>query len=168
MFKGIVLMAALATSLAPIALAQSQFNSTDKAFLMKVAKSNNYEIQAAQMAQNMSTNSAYKNYAQMILTDHAKAGDDLKGVVAAVDSSMQLPTGVSAADQAHLDTLKNAGKDFDVKYRRQMISTHVAALKLVQNYIAQPDDNGQLKTFAQGLPPVFQKHLMYAKKLPRQ
>jgi predicted outer membrane protein len=104
----------------------------------------------------------------MILTDHAKAGDDLKGVVAAVDSSMQIPTGVSATDQAHLDTLKNAGKDFDVKYRMQMISTHAAALKLVQNYIAQPDDNGQLKTFAQGLPPVFHKHLMEARKLPRQ
>ncbi len=166
MFKGIVLMAALATGLAP--MASAQLNSTDKAFAMKLAKSNNYEIKAAQMAQDMSTNDSYKSYAQMILTDHTKAGQDLTSTVATADSSMQLPTDVSANDQSHLDVLKNAGKSFDVKYRYQMISTHIAALKLAQNYIGQPNDNPQLKKFAQDLIPVFQKHLAEAEKLPRQ
>lgn len=166
MFKGIVLMAALATGLAPIAMAQ--LSSTDKAFVTKLAKSNNYEIKAAQMAQEMSKNSAYTNYAQMIATDHTKAGQDLTAAVAAADPSMQLSTDVSPTDQSHLDTLKNAGGDFDLKYRAQMISTHVTALKLVQNYLAQPNDNAQVKQFAQGLPTVFRKHLSYAKKLPKQ
>jgi putative membrane protein len=166
MFKGIVLMAALATGLAPMATAQ--LSSTDKAFVMKLAKANNYELKAAEMAQDMSQNEAYKNYAQMITTDHTKAGQDLGTTVAAVDPSMQLPTSVSPTDQAHLDTLKNAGKSFDVKYRAQMIATHVAALQLVQNYAGQPNDNPQIKQLANSLPPVFQKHLAEAKKLPRQ
>ncbi len=166
MFKGIVLMAALATGLAP--MASAQLSSTDKTFVMKLAKSNNYEIKAAQMAQDMSQNSAYKNYAQMIVTDHTKAGQDLTAAVQSADPSMQLPTGVSATDQSHLDTLKNAGSAFDVKYRDQMIATHTAAIKLVQNYAAQPNDNMQIKDFAKTLPPVFRKHLMDAKKLPKQ
>lgn len=166
MLKAIVLFAALLTGLTPMATAQ--LSSTDKAFVMKAAKANNYELQAAQMAQDMSTNSAYKNYAQMITTDHTKAGQDLTAAVAAADPSMQLPTDVSATDQSHLDTLKNAGGSFDVKYRAQMISTHIAALKLVENYVAQPNDNPQIKHFAENLLPVFHKHLRYAKKLPKQ
>ena len=166
MFKGIVLMAALVTGLAP--MASAQLSSTDKAFVMKLAKSNNYEIKAAQMAQDMSQNSAYKNYAQMIVTDHTKAGQDLTAAVQSADPSMQLPTGVAATDQAHLDTLKNAGSAFDMKYRSQMIATHVAAIKLVQDYVAQPNDNTQIKQFAKMLTPIFRKHLMYAKKLPKQ
>lgn len=166
MRKKIFLVAALVGALVPMAFAQ--LSSTDKAFVMKLAKSNNFEIKAAKMAQDMSTNSAYKNYAQMIETDHTKAGQDLTAAVSSADPSLQLPTDVSATDQSHLDTLKNAGGQFDVKYRAEMISTHTAALKLVQNYLGQPNDNSQVKQFAQGLPAVFRKHLRYARKLPKQ
>lgn len=166
MFKKTLMIAAVVGSLVPLALAQ--LSSTDKTFAMGVAKSNNYELKAAQMAQSMSTNDSYKTYAQMILTDHTKAGQDLTSTISGIDSSMQLPTGVSATGQQHLDTLQNAGKDFDVKYRDQMIATHMAALKLVQNYVSQPNDNPQLKQFAENLIPVFRKHLLDARKLPRQ
>jgi putative membrane protein len=167
MFKGTILLcAALAVGFTPIASAQ--LSSTDKAFVTKLAKSNNYELQVAQMAQDTSQNSSYKDYAQMIAADHTKAGQDLTAAVSAADPSIQLPTDISATDQAHLDTLKNAGNSFDVKYRAQMISTHVAAIKLVQNYVAQPNDNSQVKQFAQGLLPIFRKHLRDARKLPNQ
>jgi predicted outer membrane protein len=49
-----------------------------------------------------------------------------------------------------------------------MISTHVAAIKLFQNYVAQADYNPQVKQFAQSAIPVFRKHLRDAKKLPSQ
>jgi putative membrane protein len=166
MLKNIAIVAALLTGMAPIASAQ--LSPADKTFVMKLAKSNNYELKAAQMAQDMSTNDAYKTYGQMIVTDHTQAGQDLASAVSAADPSMQLPTGVSATDQAHLDTLKNAGKSFDVKYRMQMISTHQAALALVKTYLQHPDDNAGIKTFAKNLPTVFEKHWGEAKKLPRQ
>ncbi len=166
MIRRVLLVTALIGAFVPAALAQ--LNSTDKAFVMKLAKSNNYEIKAAQMAQNMTTNDSYKTYAQMIVTDHTQAGQKLAQTLSSVDPSVQAPTDVSATDQAHLDTLKNAGNSFDVKYRAQMISTHVAAIKLVQNYVSQPNDNAQVKQFAEGLLPVFRKHLADAKKLPRK
>lgn len=166
MYKRIAIVAALVGAMVPAAL--GQMNSTDKTFAEHLAKSNNYEIKAAELAQTMSKNSAYKPYAQMIINDHTKAGEQLTHVVAGVDSSMQLPTGVSANGQQHLDALKNAGDNFDTTYRDQMISTHVAAIKLVQNYVSQPNDNAKLKHFAENLLPVLRKHLRRAKKLPKQ
>lgn len=166
MLRGTFLVAALIAGLVPAAIAQ--LSSTDKTFVMKAAKSNNYEIQAAKLAEQDSSNGEYKAYADMIISDHTKAGDQLKSAVAQVDPSMTLPTGVSAKGQQHLNTLKNAGKNFDIKYRDQMISTHVAAIKLFQNYVGQPGDNAQVKEVAQGLLPVLHKHLAEAKKLPKQ
>lgn len=166
MLKRVFLVSTLVGCLVPVAVAQ--LNARDKAFVTKAAKANNYEIKAAQMVSTMSSQDSYKTYAQMVIDDHTKAGQDLTSAVSGADSSMQLPTGISAVQQQHLDTLKNAGKAFDVKYRDQMISTHVAAIKLFQNYVAQPNDNPQIKQFAQSAIPVFRKHLVEAKKLPSQ
>ena len=166
MFKAIVVMAALATGLAP--MASAQLNTRDKAFVTKLAKANTYEIQAAQKAESMASNARYKPYAQMIINDHTKAGNELKSIVAKADPSMQLPTDVSQTQQGHLDALQNAGNNFDTTYRDQMIATHVAALKLVENYVAQSGDNPQVKHFARSLEPVLHKHLRKAKKLPKQ
>lgn len=166
MFKGIVFVSALALGLAP--MASAQLNSTDKTFVTTLAQANTYEIKAAQKAEGMASNSAYKPYAQMIIEDHTQAGKQLDSTVSTADPSMQLPTGVSETQQAHLDALQNAGSSFDTTYRSQMISTHIAAIKLVQNYVAQPDDNAQVKHFAEGLLPALHKHLRNAKKLPKQ
>lgn len=166
MIRKTFLVAALIAGLVPAAIAQ--LSNADKTFVTKLAKSNNYEIQAAKLAQQNSTNDAYKAYADMIISDHTKAGDDLKSTVAQVDPSMTVPTGVSAKQQQHLDALKAAGNNFDTTYRHQMIATHTTAIKLVQSYVAKPNANGQIKQAAQGLTPVFQKHLAEAKKLPKQ
>ena len=166
MFRRTFLIAALIAGLVPAAIAQ--LSSTDKTFVMKAAQSNNYEIQAAKLAEQNSSNDAYKSYAEMIISDHTKAGDQMKSAVAQADPSLQPTTGVSAKAQQHLNALKAAGNNFDNTYRDQMIATHKAALKLVQNYVAQPSANGEIKQVAQGLIPVFQKHLTEAKKLPKQ
>jgi putative membrane protein len=166
MFRKTFLVAALIAGLVPAAVAQ--LSNADKTFVMKAAKSNNYEIQAAKLAQQNSTNDAYKSYADMIISDHTKAGDELKSAVSQANPSVTMPTDVSAKQQQHLDALKSAGDKFDSTYRHQMIATHMAALKLAQNYVAEPDANGQIKQVAQGLIPVFQRHLADAKKLPKQ
>jgi putative membrane protein len=166
MFKGIVLFAALATSLAP--MASAQLSSTDKAFVMKTARANNYEIQAAQLALSMSQNDAYKTYAQMMIDDHTKAGQDLAAAVTAADPSVQLPTGVSASDQTKLDTLKNAKSTFDLKYRQQMIAGHAMLHSFFQDYLQGANNNAGIKAVIQNIQPVVTKHWNEAKKLPRQ
>ena len=49
-----------------------------------------------------------------------------------------------------------------------MVSTHIAAIKMIQNYVGQPNDNAQVKQFAESLLPGFHKHLRDAKKLPKE
>ena len=62
MVRRTFLVAALIAGLVPVAF--GQLSSTDKTFVMTAAKANNYEIKAAQMAQQMSKNDAYQQYAQ--------------------------------------------------------------------------------------------------------
>ena len=80
-------------------MAFAQLSNTDKSFLNKAARGNNYEIQAAKLAQTMSTNDAYKTYAQMIIDDHTQAAQSTDAAVSQADPSFQLPTGVSPAQQ---------------------------------------------------------------------
>jgi len=53
MFRRTFLVSALIAGLVPAAIAQ--LSSTDKTFVMKAAKSNNYEIQAAKLAEKTAT-----------------------------------------------------------------------------------------------------------------
>lgn len=166
MIKHVLISAALLAGMSSVAFAQ--LSPTDKAFVTRLAKANNYELQAAKLAQSMSHKSAYRNFAQMIVTDHTQAGQALAQAVSAADPSMQLPTTVSAGEQSKLDTLKNAGGQFDVKYRAQMISTHESGLALVKSYLQHQNDNPGVRKVAEELKPVFEKHWDYAKKLPKQ
>ncbi len=166
MFKKLAVITAIAAGLAPMALAQ--LSTTDKAFVTKTARANNYEIQAAQLAQNMSKNDAYKTYAQMMIDDHSKAGEDLKAAVAKADPSFQLPSDVSPADQTKLDTLKNAKNYFDVKYRLQMIQGHAVLHSFFQDYLQGANNNADVKAVIASIQPAVQKHWDEAKKLPKQ
>ena len=57
-----LLVSVLVMWVAPLALAQ--LSPTDKTFVMKTAKVNNYEIKAARLAQSKTSNDTYKQYAQ--------------------------------------------------------------------------------------------------------
>ncbi|HEY5254047.1 MAG TPA: DUF4142 domain-containing protein [Acidobacteriaceae bacterium] len=166
MLRRTFMVAAVIAGLVPMALAQ--LSNTDKSFLNKAARGNNYEIQAAKLAQSMSTNDAYKTYAQMMIDDHTQAAQQLGAAVSQADPSFQLPTGVSPAQQTELDTLKNAKNYFDVKYRQQMIQSHAMMHNLFQDYLKGANNNAAIKAVITNLQPVVEKHWDAAKKLPKQ
>ena len=160
------MVATLIAAMIPMAFAQ--LSGTDKSFLNKTARANNYEIKAAKLAQSMSTNDAYKTYAQMMIDDHAQAAQQLEAAVSQSDPSFQLPAGVSPAGQTKLDTLKNAKNYFDVKYRQQMIQSHATLHSAFQDYLQGANNNAAIKAVVSNLQPVVQKHWDAAKKLPKQ
>ena len=139
MLRRTFVVATLIAGLIPAAFAQ--LSSTDKSFLNKTARANNYEIQAAKLAQSMSTNDAYKTYAQMMIDDHAQAAQQLGAAVSQADPSFQLPTDVSPADQTKLDTLKNSKNYFDQK------SIEIVMLEMRSMRKTKADEiTGNLKT----------------------
>ncbi len=166
MVRRTFMVAALIAGMIPAAFAQ--LSGTDKSFLNKTARANNYEIQAAKLAQSMSTNDTYKTYAQMMIDDHTQAAQQLEAAASQADPSFQLPTNVSHADQTKLDTLKNAKNYFDVKYRKQMIQSHATLHSFFQDYLQGANSNASIKGVISNLQPVVQKHWDAAKKLPKQ
>jgi putative membrane protein len=141
-------------------------SAADKDFVMKTAMANNYEIAAAQAAQSMATAAADKTFAQTMIDDHTALATKLKDAVAAADPSLVLPTGMSAADATHLQTLKTSGTHFDATYRSQMITGHTAVLASFKAYAARSSANAGIKNVISGAVPTVQHHLDLAKQLP--
>ena len=165
MVRRTFMVAAVIAGMVPMALAQ--LSNTDKSFLNKAARGNNYEIQAAKLAQSMSTNDAYKTYAQMMIDDHTQAAQQLGAAVSQADPSFSANRRVSRT-QTEFNTLKNAKNYFDVKYRQQMIQSHAMMHNLFQDYLKGANNNAAIKGFITNLQPVVQKHWDAAKKLPKQ
>ncbi|MGO8718335.1 MAG: DUF4142 domain-containing protein [Acidobacteriaceae bacterium] len=163
MARRMLLIAALIAGLVPSAFAQ--LSRTDKAFVMRAARINNYEIEAALLADKYSSNAAYRQYALTIANDQTEDSGELESAVADEDSSVRLPTGVSAIGHRRLNALKNT-RNVDATFRNQIISTETAALRLYQDYIGQPGVNPEIKVVAHSMIPTLQKHLEDAQQLP--
>ena len=134
-------------------------------FVRKAATGNIFEIQAAQTAEQKVSNPAYRDFAQMIITDHTNMGDRLKNVVKNVPG-LQLPQALDQKDQQELQKLKTeGGATFERQYRANQIDDHQQDIKLFQNY-ADNGTNPQLKTWADQEVSMLQKHLDRAEALP--
>ena len=133
--------------------------------MVNAAQANTYEIEAALLANKYSNNPVYRRYAMSIANDQTEQSGQLQSTVADQDPSMRLPTGVSPSGQRQLNALKNS-RNVDATFRDQMISSHLATMRMYQNYIDQPDANPELKQMAQELLGAFEQQLEEARNLP--
>lgn len=135
------------------------------AFVENAARSDMFETQAAQMAEQRSKSPAIKKYAAMMIKDHAKSTKGLTTIVEGGSVKATLPTGLDNRRQGLVDNLKKASSDdFDARYVDQQIDSHQEALTLMKGF-ADHGDNGALKTFAAKTATVVQGHLDMAKQL---
>lgn len=145
---------------------KSRFGSADRAFVMKTAMANNYELASARLAQRMTTAAEDQTYAQQIIDDHTKVGDQLKAAVAEAAPSVTLPTGTDAKGTARLAKLEKAGPRFAATYRQQMIASHQEIHDMFQSYIVRTSVNAGVKSVIAGAQPTVVMHWNAAKKLP--
>lgn len=137
----------------------NSLSSAEVCFLDKAAASNQFEIQASQLALQKSTNSAVKKVAQMIISDHQTAGAKLKTLAAsygAVPSSQ-----VNTQQQQLLQTLRGqSGKNFDLVYLTQQVASHNEAINLFTSY-SQPASApaADVRQFAAQTLPALKAHL---------
>lgn len=162
MVRRVLLAAAFFMGLVPMVFAQ--LSSHDKTFVLDAAQINNYEIQAALLADKYSSNPVYRTYAMAIANDQTEASGQLQSTVADQDPSMRLPNGVSPSGQRMLTALKNS-RNVDATFRNQMIASKQATLKMYQSYIDQPDANSEIKQMAQGRMTTFVQQLEDARNL---
>lgn len=165
-----VVAVALAASLPLVAHSQgtpptAHPPSTDT-FADKAAITNQFEIEAGQIAEKKSQNDDVVQYAKMIVQDHQKAQDQLQSILQ--DIGVTVPAGL---DQAHLSMIALlkmlSGEQFLSTFKLQQVGGHKQAILLVQAY-AESGDNAKLQDWAKKTLPVLKKHLAAARQLPPQ
>jgi putative membrane protein len=92
-------------------------------FAEKAAYAGNAEVKLGQLAAERAQSPAVKEFAQMMVRDHSKAGSELKQAVSKHD--VQAPTGLDAEHQTLFDRLNQLrGAEFDREYMKAMVDGH--------------------------------------------
>jgi putative membrane protein len=115
------------------------------------------EVELGKLAAQKAKNADVKKFAQMMVTDHSKANDELKSI--AQKKNITLPTQIDSSHQADVQELQSeSADDFDKEYVDMMVEDHekdVAAFKQQAESGTDPD----AKAFAAKTLPTLQKHL---------
>ena len=132
---------------------------TDAAsFIKTAAASDLYETESSKLALDKSKNKDVRDFAQMMITDHAKTTAGVKAAAAKANLTVSPPE-LSADQQKMMDTLQPlSGADFDKAYLAQQLPAHQQALALMQNYAAK-GDTPALQDAAKTAIPIVEKHI---------
>lgn len=157
-----------ALSILGLAVASSAFaadpSSTDKSFLKNAAEGGALEIQASQVAEQKTQDAQVKAFAEKMVTDHTKVGDELSQL--ASSKGVTVPTDPSVTQKAKLKILSaESGTHFDKSYAKDIgVSAHKDTIALFQKEIDKGTDP-DIKAFAQKTMPALQEHLQMAQQL---
>jgi putative membrane protein len=135
----------------------------DQMFAEKAAMGSMAEVEAGKIALQKSSNDKVKAFAQKLVTDHTKAGEELKA--AASQEGITVPGALDAEHEAALDRLKGlSGDQFDAAFKEHMVKDHKKDIALFEKESA----SGQtaLDKFAAKTLPTLKQHLRMAEELP--
>jgi putative membrane protein len=132
-------------------------------FMAQAASGDQFEIQSSQLALQISSNPGVRNFANMLIADHARMSQAMAAAATAAGLTPPAPA-LLPAHQAMLDQLRTTGPNFDAAFRGVQINAHQQALQLMQNYAAG-GDVPTLRNTAQQAIPIIQSHLSQAQML---
>jgi putative membrane protein len=119
----------------------------DRDFVEDVAVANMAEVELGKMAMERGVSAEVKKFADMMVKDHSKAGDELKQI--AMQHSIPIPAGLDEKHQDLKTKLSNAkGADFDREYMNAMVDGHQDVVDRLQTRASEDrigDDKGSVK-----------------------
>lgn len=137
--------------------------SKDEQFLKSAAGAHKAEVALGQMATERAESEKVKQFAQRMVADHTKAGQEVRKLAEAA--------GVALSDEPSMDhqkvgdTYSNlSGKEFDRAYVTHEVKDHqktIAEFKKQTKKLKHP----QIKQWASGTLPVLKEHLIVAKSV---
>lgn len=157
--------------LALVTLAAAAFAAdppTDaKDFASKVAVANKFEIDTSELALKYAKGADVKKFAQQMIDDHTKAGEEFKAAVAAqkIDAPKDALDMTHEAKYAKLRVFTTEN-GFDGSYVAEQLAAHKEAVDLFRNY-SQNGQTGPLKDFAAKTLPTLEHHLMMVQSLSK-
>src|SRR6185295_16341254 len=166
-----VLFAGVAFALATSAFAQAparspqprvaSSGSADIEFVLDAAKGGMAEVELGKLAADRAQNAEVMKFAERMVTDHSKAGDELKSI--AQSKGIRLPEEIEAKDRALVNRLsKLNGAAFDRAYMQAMVSDHVKDVNEFKKE-ANSGRDPQVKSFASNTLPTLEEHLQQAR-----
>ena len=133
----------------------------DAMFIRTAAMDGMAEVEHGRLAGQNATHDEVKQFAQRMVDDHGKAGDELKGLAAG--KNVTLPTELDAKHKAMHDKLsKMKGAAFDRAYIAHMVTAHQQAVALFQKEASGGKDP-EAKAWAAKTLPTLQEHLKMAR-----
>lgn len=135
---------------------------TDQQFVTFAAQTDMVEANLGQLAQQAASSQAVKDYGNMLVTDHTADYKNLQQM--ASQANVNVPDAIDAEHNKAMITpfQKLKGKAFDHKYIQEMVAGHTKAIAIYKKE-AQDASNSVVKSYAQNVLPVLQKHLENAK-----
>lgn len=160
--RHLTLAVALSTSMG------AAFAATDNDFVDKAAAGGIAEIETSRLALEKSASADVKAFANMMITDHSKANDELAAIAKKHD--IEVPDTTTLVKQAKEKILDMRDESFDAAYANNQVKAHEDTIELFKkeaNTVTDDKVKGatELKGFAQKMLPGLEKHLAMAKKL---
>lgn len=137
----------------------------DQQFVATIAASDQYEIEAGRLAQELGTSQAVKDFGLMMVDDHLKSTMNLRTALELVTPPIPVNSVLSPAQEEKLQQLRDAGEGFDTLYAEDMVAKHEERLATLRDFAA----NGglaELKAFAATGAETTAGHLEQARELP--
>lgn len=135
----------------------------DLAFMNDAAPGGMAEVELGKLAAQKAQNAEVKTFAQKMVEDHSKAGDELKQLAA--QKKVTLPADVLPTHKESMDKLsKLSGSDFDKEYVRAMVAAHEKDVAAFEN-VSKTAVDADVKTFAAKTLPTLKTHLETIKVL---
>lgn len=132
-------------------------------FAVKAADGGMLEVQAGKLAQEKGTTQRIKDFGALLVRDHSKAGDELKGL--AQSKNITLPDSVGTDYRDHLnDMAKLSGKEFDKHFIDMMVKDHDKDVDMFDKASQNLTDQ-DLKTWAGNTLPTLRAHQDTAKAI---
>ncbi|MBH8613693.1 MULTISPECIES: DUF4142 domain-containing protein [Pseudomonas] len=144
------------------------FAATSNDFVDHAAAGGIAEIEASKLALEKSSSADIKAFANMMITDHSKANDELAAI--AKKNDIKVPDSTTLTNQAKEKILDMRDESFDAAYANNQVKAHEQTIELFKkeaNTVTDDKTTGavELKGFAQKMLPGLEKHLDMAKKL---
>lgn len=135
--------------------------TADALFMRTAAMDGLAEVEHGRLATQNAAAADVKEFAQRMVDDHSKAGEELKALAA--QKQVTLPTELDQKHRAVQDKLaKLKGEAFDKAYMSHMVMAHQQAVALFQRQ-AKAGKDSDAKAWAAKTLPVLQEHYKLAR-----
>jgi putative membrane protein len=163
LFFGSVLLAAGGATAQETSMQAGKAPAADAAFMKSAAADGMAEVELGRLASEKATRQEVKDFGKMMVDDHTKANDELKGL--ASRKGVTLPTDLKPQHKAEKDRLsKLSGAAFDDAYVKAMVADHQKAVDAFSKESAGGKDP-ETKAWAGQTLPKLQEHLSHVKQL---